>query len=209
MALDLEEQEQVEELKAWWKQHGMYVIAGISAFVIGVVGWKAWEFWSHKQASEASVLFGRAMQATMGNNSKSVKDLAGQIMDNHGRSAYAAPAAWLAGKTSYAAGDLKSAQAQYQYALEHAKDAGLEQLARLRLASIMLDQKNYAEAMKQLDGGHDPAFAPLFANLKGDVLAAQGKTAEANAAYKLALGKLDAKSPLKALVEMKLDSVGG
>ncbi len=209
MALDLEEQEQVEELKAWWKQHGLYVLAGVSAFVIGVAGWKAWGYWGQKQSTEASLLFERAMQATASNDLKAAKELSGRIMENHGRTGYAAPAAWLAGKTNYATGDLKSAQAQYQFALEHAKDAGLEQMARLRLASILLDQKNYAEALKQLEGAHDPAFDALFANLKGDVLLAQGNSAAANAAYKEALAKLEAKSPLKAVVEMKLDGIGG
>lgn len=209
MALDLEEQEQVDELKAWWRQHGIYVIAVVSAFVIGVVGWRAWEVWTVKQGGESSALFERAMQSVIRNDSKGIKDATGQIMENHGRSGYATPAAWLAGKTNYLSGDLKSAQAQYQYALEHAKDPGVEQLARLRLATVQLEQKNFDEALKLLNTPHDDAFAALYANLKGDVLVAQGKAEEARAAYKVAFEKMDAGTPLKALVEIKLDSVGG
>ena len=74
---------------------------------------------------------------------------------------------------------------------------------------MLFDQKDYAGALKMLDGDQDDAFVPLFANLKGDVLVAQGKTAEAREAYKLALAKLDPKSPMKAVVEIKLDGVGG
>ncbi len=208
MALDLEEQEQLDELKAWWKRHGIFVIAVVTAFVMGVSGWKAWQTWTSKQSGEASVLFDRAMQAVGGNDAKGVKDLTGQIMESHARSGYATPAAWLAGKTNFTAGDLKSAQAQYQYALDHAKDPGLVQMARLRLATVLVDLKNLDEALKLLETPHDPAFVGLYAHLKGDVLALKNKPQEARAAYKLALEKLDPQSPLKALVEIKLDGLG-
>jgi predicted negative regulator of RcsB-dependent stress response len=209
MALDLEEQEQIDEFKAWWKQNGAWVIGAAAAFVIGVSGWKGWQVWSARQAGESMALFERAIQAASSNDAKAVKDVTGQIMENYSRSGYAVPAAWLAGKVNFSTGDLKSAQAQYQYALDHAGDKGLEQLARLRLAAVMLDQKNADGALKTLDVQPDEAFAALFADLKGDALAIQGKPDDARAAYKLALEKFDAKSPMKAMVEAKLDGLGG
>lgn len=209
MALDLEEQEQLAELKAWWKNNGKWIIAGLTAFVLATAAWRGWQTWSYKQSAEASMLFDRAMQAVMMNDTKTIKDVTGQIMEHYGRSAYAAPAAWLAGRINHEAGDQKSASAQYRYALEHARDAGQEQLARLRLAAVLLDEKDYAGALELLDKPHDVAFAGLYAQLKGDVLVAQGKPREARAAYRLALEKLGDASPLKPLVEIKLDGVGG
>jgi predicted negative regulator of RcsB-dependent stress response len=209
MALDLEEQEQIDELKAWWQQNGKFVIAGVAAFVIGVGGWRFWESRTLTQAVEASALFEQAIQAAGANDTKAIKELTSRIMETQSGSAYAAPAAWLAGRTNHTAGDLKSARAQYEYALEHAKDDGLEQLAGLRLAALLLDEKDYAGAMKLLDKTHDPAFAGLYANLKGDVLAAQGKRPEALAAYKQAVERLGDKSALKPLVEMKMDGMEG
>lgn len=209
MALDLEEQEQIDEFKAWWQQNGTWVIGIATVFVIAAVGWRGWNVWSAKQAAEAFDLYSRATQAVQMGDEKSAKELTGKIMDDYSRSGYAVPAAWLAGKINFDAGDLKSAQAQYQYALDHASEPGLKELARLRLAAVLLDQKDYAGAMKQLDGEHDAAFAPLFANLKGDVLVAEGKADEARASYKLAMDKLDQKNPLRATVEVKLDGLGG
>jgi predicted negative regulator of RcsB-dependent stress response len=208
MALDLEEQEQIDELKAWWKMYGTYVVAALAAFVIGVGGWRFWEGWSSRQATEASALFDQAMQAANAGNAKAVKELTAKIMEDQSRSAYAAPAAWLAGRANHDSGDFKSARAQYQYALDHAKDDGLAQLARLRLAGVLLEEKDYAGAMKLLEQAHDPAYAGLYANLKGDVLEAQGKHKEAQAAYKQALERLGEKSPLKAIVEIKMDGMG-
>jgi predicted negative regulator of RcsB-dependent stress response len=209
MALDLEEQEQLDELKEWWRKNGTFVVGVVAAVVIVAGGWRGYQVWTARQSGEALGLFERAMQAAMSNDAKSVKELTGKIMDDYGRTGYALPAAWLAAKTNFVNGDLKSAQAQYQYAMDHAKDKGMVELAKLRLAAVQLDLKDYAGAMKSLDGDHDEAFVPLFANLKGDVLAAQGKTDDARAAYKLALDKLDPKSPLKAVVEIKLGGVGG
>jgi predicted negative regulator of RcsB-dependent stress response len=209
MALDLEEQEQLEALKDWWRKHGNAVVWAATVFVVAAAGWKGYQIWMARQSNAALGLYERAMQAALANDPKAVKELTGKIMDDYGRTGYALPAAWLAGKTNVAAGDLKSAQAQYQYALDHAGDPGLKALASLRLATVLFDEKDYAGALKLLDGTQDDAFVPLFANLKGDVLVAQGKTAEAREAYKLALAKLDPKSPMKAVVEIKLDGVGG
>jgi len=209
MALDLEEQEQVEALKAWWKQHGIRVVAAVVLFIVAVGGTRAWQVWNARQASEASSLFERAMQAASLNDSKGVKDVTAQIMERHAGSAYATPAAWLAGKANYEADDVKSAQAQYEYALEHAEDDGIKQLARLRLAALRFDQKDLDGALKLLEGEPVAAFAGLHAQLRGDILVAQGKSAEARSAYALAIEKLGDKSPMKPLVEIKMDSLGG
>jgi predicted negative regulator of RcsB-dependent stress response len=209
MALDLEEQEQVDEAKAWWKQHGNKVIWGVTAFLLVAAGWRGWQTWTHTQAAEASMLFDQSVQAASMNDLKTAKSAAAQIMENHARSAYSTPAAWLAGRINLEAGDIKSARAQYEYALEHARDDGVRQLASLRLAALHFEEKDYPGAMKRLETEFDPAFQGLVEQLKGDVLAAQGKSAEAHAAYKLALEKLGEKSSLKPLVEIRLDSLGG
>ncbi|HRH81231.1 MAG TPA: tetratricopeptide repeat protein [Thiobacillaceae bacterium] len=209
MALDLEEQEQLDELKAWWKQNGKWIIAGVVAFLLATAGWRVWQSWTVKQGAEASALFEKAMQAAAMNDGKALKDATAQLMENYPRSGYAAPAAWLAGRVNHQMGDGKSARAQYEFALEHAKDEGVKQLARLRLAAILMDAKDFGGAMAQLNQEPAPAFAGLHADLKGDVLQAQGKTAEAREAYKQAIEKLGDKSALKPLVEIKLDGLGG
>lgn len=209
MALDLEEQEKLDELKAWWKHNAKWIITGLTVFLLAVAGWRGWQTWTHKQAVEASQLFDRALQAAMLNDPKAVRDITGQIMENYGRTAYAAPAAWLAGRINHDGGDLRSADAQYAYALDKARDASVEQLARLRLAAMRMENKDLAGALTLLQQPHDEAYAGLYANLKGDILVEQGKTEEARAAYRDALKRLGDKSALTPLVEIKLDALGG
>ncbi len=209
MALDLEEQEKLEELKAWWKRHGKWVLIGVTVFVLAVVGWRVWTVWDARQTTEAALLFERAMEAAARDDDKALKEASALIMDNHRRSGYAAPAAWLVGKANFEAGDLKSARAQYQYALDNAREPGVEHLARLRLATLLIEEQDYPAAMKLLDARHDEAFAGLFAQIKGDALVAQGQADAARAAYRVALDKLGEASPLRPLVEIKLDALGG
>jgi len=209
MALDLEEQEQIDEFKVWWKLHGYKVVLGVTAFLLLAGGWRAWQTWQHNQAAEASMLFDTAVQAASMNDLKAAKGATARIMENQAHSAYATPAAWLAGRVNYESGDLKSARAQYEYALEHAKDDGLKQLARIRLAGIRFEDKDFAGALALLNEPFDPAFLGLAAQLKGDILAEQGKPSEARTAYKLALEKLGDKSSLKPLLEIRLDALGG
>ena len=209
MALDLEEQEQLESLKAWWRQYGKWVIAGVLAFILAVGGGQGWRYWQAKQAGEASMLFDRAMQAASLNDTKAVKEITAQLMEHYPRTAYSAPAAWLAGRINHDAGDLQSARAQFQFALDHARDDSLEQLARLRLATLMFEAQDNDAALKLLAKAPAAAYAGLYAHLKGDILLAQGKRDEARAAYTEAMAKLGEDSRLKALVEIKLDALGG
>lgn len=209
MALDLEEQEQVDEAKAWWKQNGNKVIWGVTLFLLAAAGWRGWETWSRNQAAEASLLFDSAVQAASMNDLKTAKAAAAQIMESHARGAYGTPAAWLAGRINIESGDAKSARAQYEFALERARDDGVRQMARLRLAALRFEDKDVAGALKLMEAPFEPAFQGLAEQLKGDLYAAQGKTAEARGAYKLALEKLGDKSSLKPLVEIRLDGLGG
>lgn len=209
MALDLEEQEKIDEAKAWWKQHGNKVIWGITLFLLAVAGWRGWEVWTRNQAAEASMLFDRAVQAVNLDDLKTAKEAAAQIMDGHKRSAYATPAAWLAAHLNLEAGDLKSARAQYAFALERARDEGMRQMARLRLATLMFDEGDLDAALQLLDAPFQAAFAGLAEQLRGDLLVAKGNDSAAREAYRLALQKLGDDSPLKPLVEIRLDALGG
>jgi predicted negative regulator of RcsB-dependent stress response len=114
----------------------------------------------------------------------------------------------LAAKQSFDAGDLKTAKAQLGWAADHGKDE-IKDLARLRLAAVQLDEKAYDEALKQLEASHAPTFDARFLELKGDVLAAQGKKPEARVAYKAALDKAENKPGAgQQLLQQKLDSLG-
>lgn len=188
---DLEEQEQIEELKTWWKMHGTMITAVVVAFAVAVVGWQAWQWWQRNEAAKASQLFGNLQQALMQQDVKRVRLLAGELVDKHAGTAYAGMAAMVAGKVLAETGDLKSAQAQYGWAAEHAADQGTRDLARLRQAIVLTEEKAFDEALKLLAVPPTPNLMARFLEVRGDVLAAQGKTTEARAAFDEAIKALE------------------
>jgi predicted negative regulator of RcsB-dependent stress response len=209
---DLEEQEQLSELKAWWNQYGRLVTAAAVIAALGSVGWQAWQWHQRKQSGEAAALYAVVQQAAARGDAAKAREAAGQIFEQYGGTAYADMAALLSARAQVEAGDLKNAQAQLTWAAEQGRDPALKALARLRLAAVLVDQDKPAEALAQL-GAEPPAeFKARFADLRGDVLAAQGKPAEARAAYQAALDAIPAEdreaAPLRELVNLKIEALG-
>lgn len=206
--LDLEEQEQIDSLKTWWKMYGNLFTSVVVAASIGAIGWQGWNWYQRSQSAQASAIYGVLEQAVATQDTAKVKAAAGELAEKFGRTSYAGLGALLAAKQSFEAGDLKTARAQLSWAADNGKDE-VRDLARLRLVAVLLDEKEYDAALKQLEATHAPVFASRFLESKGDVLTAQGKKAEARAAYQAALDKGEAKAgPARELLQQKLDSLG-
>lgn len=206
--LDLEEQEQIDSLKTWWKMYGNLFTSVVVAASIGAIGWQGWNWYQRSQSAQASAIYGVLEQAVATQDTAKVKAAAGELAEKFGRTSYAGLGALLAAKQSFEAGDLKTARAQLSWAADNGKDE-VRDLARLRLVAVLLDEKEYDAALKQLEATHAPVFAGRFLESKGDVLTAQGKKAEARTAYQAALDKGDAKAgPARELLQQKLDSLG-
>jgi predicted negative regulator of RcsB-dependent stress response len=206
---DLEEQEKLDDLKAWWDQNSKYVSAAVVVVALIVIGVQGWRWYQRTQAEKASVLYQAVSQAVRTHDAAKAKEPASQIVDQFSGTAYAPRAALLYAKLLYDGGDKTGARAQLQWVVDHASEDELKTIARFRLAQAMLDEKQYDDALRTLDVKTDDAFAGVFADLKGDILASAGKNAEAKAAYGIALAKIDPKSPYRAFVQVKFDALGG
>ncbi len=211
---DLEEQEQIEELKTWWKLHGTLITAVIAAIAVAVVGWQGWQWWQRSQALQAGQLYNELQGALVQQDAKRVRLLAGELIDKFARTTYAGMAAMLSGKVLHETGDLKSAQAQYGWAADNAQDPGLRDLARLRQAIVLAEEKNdggYEAALKLLAVSPAPSFKSRYLEVQGDILAAQGKAAAARSAYEDAIKQLPpaaAGTPYREILEAKRDAGG-
>ncbi|HVY08077.1 MAG TPA: tetratricopeptide repeat protein [Burkholderiales bacterium] len=209
MAFDLEEQEQIAELKQFWKQYGKLIVTLAVAAIVAFAGMQGWRAYKQNQAEKASALFTRFSEAVRKNDVKEIRDLGKQITDGYGSTAYGPTAALLLAKTNYENGDAAAAATQLQWAIDNAKDAETAEIARLRLAGLQLEQKKYNDALKLLETPHSAAMETLYADLRGDVMLAQGRTAEAKAAYKTAIEKALPNSSYRSVVQIKLDALGG
>jgi predicted negative regulator of RcsB-dependent stress response len=210
MALDLEEQEQVEELKAWWKQHGALISALVLGIALAFAGWQGWRWYQASQASQASVLYDTVAKAAQANDAKALRDAAGTLVESYPRTLYASMGALVAARYYFDRNDLKSAKAQLQWVMERSPSEDFRDLARLRLAAVLLDEKAYDEALKLLEAKPAAAYEAHYAALRGDILLAKNQIEPAKAAYQLAVEKSDKKDgAFHESVRMRLEALGG
>ena len=207
MAYDLEEQEQLDELKAWWKTYGKLVSNAVLLLLVAYAAYQGWQYYQGKQSVDASTEF-QALQITDEKDVKTIQSKAGLIMDKFSATPYAGRAALYAAKANYSVHEVKSAKVQLEWAIKNAKETSVSAIASLQLANILAEEKDYQAALKLLDAKHDAGFDGLFADLKGDILVALGKKAEAKIAYKEALIKLDAQGKYHVLTQQKLEALG-
>ena len=205
---DLEEQEQIAELKAWWNQYRNLILVVVTVAAMTVGGIQGWRYYRDKQALDAGELYVQLQGAVGGKDQKKVQDIAAILAEKYPRTSYAAFAALAGAKAAFESGDAAGARTRLQWVIENAREDEMREIARLRLAGVLLDEKKFDEALKLLEASRADALSALYADLKGDVLVAQGKSAEARSAYQLALDKSDAKSPYRGLIQIKLDALG-
>jgi predicted negative regulator of RcsB-dependent stress response len=207
-ALDSHEQEQLEAMKAWWQDNRNWIVGVLLAAIVVVGGWRGWSYYQHKQGSEAATLFQQFSEQMGSGDAKRINDAAAAMMEKFSGSAYASRAALMAALVNEQMKDAATAKTQLQWVIDNAGEEGLKDMARLRLAAVLLDEKNYAEALKQLEAEHMASFDGLYADLRGDILNAQGKKDEARSAYTLAFEKIDERSMYRNLIQIKLDALG-
>lgn len=208
MAYDLEEQEQLASLKAWWNQFGNLVTWLLIIALAGYAAWTGWNYYQRTQSVQAGQLYEELQKAAASKDNAKVQRAAADMTEKFGRTAYAQMGALAAAKSAFDANDLKAAKSQLQWVEEHGSDE-YKAIAKIRLAGVLLDEKAFDDALKLLSGEFPDAFAGAVADRKGDILAAQNKIDEARSAYKLALDKTDQKNPERQLIQLKLDALGG
>ncbi|MBS0308158.1 MAG: tetratricopeptide repeat protein [Proteobacteria bacterium] len=209
MAYDHEEQEQLASLTAWWKQYGNLLSWVLIVALAGYAAWTSWNIYLRKQSAQAAQLYEEMQKAVTAKDNTKVQRAATDMEDRFGRTAYAQMAALAAAKSAFDAGDVKSAKTQLEWVVDKGANEEYKALAKIRLAGVLLDDKAYEQGLTLLAGDFPPAFAGDVADRKGDIFAAQNKTAEARAAYQTALDKMDEKNPGRQLVQLKLDALGG
>lgn len=210
MAYDLEEQEKLDAIKAWWDRYGTLCI--VLAFVVlaSVAGWRGWQWYQGHKASQAMGYFEaleRSIEQPGEDSVARIKAASETLRADFPSSGYTPRAVLLAASALAGQGDLDGARQQLEWLLASDSGAAFHALARLRLAGVLLQQQQYDQALSQLNNPPQ-AFAGLYADRRGDILLAQGKKQEARAAWEEALSALAA-DPAAQIVQLKLESLAG
>jgi predicted negative regulator of RcsB-dependent stress response len=207
MALDLEEQEQVDELKALWKKYGNYITRGVIAFFVLYGLYQGWGYYQTKQSLGASELY-QSIVVLDEKNTKDILEKSQKLMDDYSGTPYAGRAAILFAKASYLEGNKDKAKEKLDWATRHAKEFATESIALIQLGQILVEEKKYEDALKRVNEVDNEGYLGLSNDLKGDILNAMGKKEEAKKAYQEALKRFGPKDPYAKFTQEKLESLG-
>src|SRR5262245_10873080 len=129
MAYDLEEQEQLAQLKSWWKDNGNTVIALVTAAVIAAAGWQGWRSWQAGQARQAGALYDSLVKAMQADDAKALRDAGGSLVESFPRTLYASMGALASARFYFERNDLKNARAQLQWVVDRSPSDELKDIA--------------------------------------------------------------------------------
>lgn len=206
--LDLEEQEQLDQLKHFWNTYGTLITWVVLLVAGAFVAWNGWQYLQRSKAAQASVLFDEVERSAQAGDVPRVERAFSDMKAKFAGTSYAQQAGLAAAKTLHEKGNAEASRAALGWVAEHAVDPGYQAIAKLRLASELLDTKAYDEALQQLGGSFPKEFEALVADRKGDILLLQGKRDEARTEYQKAWAAFDADSGYRGLVQIKLNAVG-
>jgi predicted negative regulator of RcsB-dependent stress response len=206
--LDLEEQEQLDQLKHFWKQYGNAISWALIVILGAFASWNFYQYWQRSQAAQAAAMFDEVERVVKSSDPARIDRVFGDIKSKFGSTTYAQQAGLLVAKQYYSAGNVQGAKSALAWVAENASDPGYQALAKLRLAAVMMESKAYDEALKQLGSSYPANFEALVADRKGDILILQGKKADALVEYRKAYKRFDEGAEYRRLVEVKLNSLG-
>ncbi len=206
--LDLEEQEQLDQLKHFWKQYGNFITWGLIVILGAVASWNGYHAWQRSQAAQAGAMFDEVEKVVRGADVQRAERAFNDMKERFSKAAYTQQAGLLVAKMTYEAGKVDTAKSTLNWLVENAADKGYASIARLRLSALLLDAKSYDEAVKVLSMGISDEFSALADDRRGDIYTLQGKKAEAKAEYQRAFKGLDEQSEYRRLVVVKLNSLG-
>ena len=205
--LDLQEQEQVDALKAFWAKYGNLIMWVVTLVLLAFAGYNYWQKRERDQGLEASTLYGELQSAADAGDAKRTAQVLGDMKAKAAKTTYAQLGALLTAKVQADKGDVANATANLQWVADNGNDENAA-VAHLRLSGLLADAKKYDDALKQLALVKPASFAPLVSDRRGDIELAQGQADAAVKAYKVAYDGLPETTQYRILVQAKLTALG-
>ena len=181
------EEQQVEALKEWWKQNGLAVIGGAVLGISALVGWRGWDWYQERQATEASDIFAVAQEAVNKNDTSLLQEQTKMLRDNYSSTPYASLAVLHQAKNQIEQGQNVAAEESLRWVLSNTRQDAVQNITRLRLARLLLADNKVDEAQAMLSNGMPDAYKSLADEIRGDIFVAKGEIEQAKEAYDKAM----------------------
>jgi predicted negative regulator of RcsB-dependent stress response len=209
MSEHMSDKEQVQLVKDWWKQYGGYILTVVIVFLASNYGWRYWHSYQDQRANLASTTYIQMQNMQSLNKQAEAQLFAEKLNKDYKNTSYSSLAALTSAKDAVNNGKLDVAEKKLQFALEQSKDKSFRQIARLRLARVLLSENQPQKVLTLLDVVDEPNFAAAIAEIKGDALLAMGKKSEALQSYQDANSALNASGVDAPLLKVKLEQLSG
>ena len=206
--LDLEEQEQLDQLKHFWNTWGTPISAVAVIVMAGLAGWNGYQYWQNRQASQAAALLDAVEIAVQAKDQSRLEQAFADLQSKYAGTPQADMAGFALAKSMQDSGKPDAAKAALGWISEHSSDAGYKAVAKLRQATVLMEQKEFEAALKLLQTNFPAEFEAVAADRRGDVLMLMGKTSEAVSEYTRAFKGLEEGLEYRRLVEVKLNALG-
>jgi len=203
----LTEQEQIEIVKNWIKQYALVIITGVIIAAIGISGWRYWQQRQAKILRHASAVYDEMLTKRAQNNVEATQVQAKKLFSHYPKTIYGQMAAFMLARDAVLKKNYQEAEKQLNWVLDHNDTAAFRQIARIRLARVLIADQKPEEAIKVLQKTDDKSFNGLTEEVKGDAYLAMKNTSMARQAYQQALSQLPNAEVIRPLLQMKYDNL--
>ncbi len=196
--------DQAQAVKAWLKKYGISIAIGL---ILGIALFYALQFFMGKRAvadQKAAEAYITLLNVTASTNNPQIAVIANDIVKNHPKTPYASMAQFFAAQAAVTTAQYDKADSQLRWVIEHSKIASFRQIARIRLARVLLQQQKISDAETVLKKIEDKTYIPLIETVTGDIYLAQKQYDKAKTAYESALNGANQFSGLASMLQMKL-----
>ena len=203
------EEEEVQALKKWWSENGKSTVAGLAIGLAGVLGWSSWQTWQRNQAELASVRYEQLVNDAAADKHEQALSQAESLVSEFPDSAYASFASLIAARAAVQTNAPDAAEQHLEWVVEYASFPELVPIARLRLARLKLDTRDYDGALAELDTIDSAPFQrPCHGAARRHPSPPLGDRTAARESYETVLADTELAPSTRMRVRMKLDDLG-
>lgn len=201
------EQQQIEQLKEWWKKNGTSTLIVFLIVLAATVGWHFWLKHRENKLERGSTHYEELLNAVVNDDDASTLKEANLLKDNYRYTPYAALAALMIARNDIYQNDYKNAEKELTWVMNHGSGDSLKEVARLRLGRLFIQEKHPQQALDLVQKINDPSYLPMINELKGDSYLALNQIDEARLAYEQALSALPGYALMRPVLVMKLNNL--
>lgn len=203
----LTEQEQIEILKNWIKQYSLVILAGVIIAVVAITGWRYWQQRQSKILNHASAVYDEMLTMRAQNDNVATLVQANKLFSHYPKTTYGQMAALMLARDAVTNKDYPAAEQHLNWVIDHSRISSFRQIARIRLARILITEQKPKDAIKQLQTVEDKSFNGMTNEVRGDAYLAMNNEAMARESYQQALSELPNAEVIRPLLRMKYDNL--